>query len=142
MKPLTYILLLIPFLNYGQASNAPEIVFPIVEQFIAEAHAADVRVYHKIREIDSIQTVLLNYPITGMHVQEGNNHFIFLHKNRAGRALEKTFHHEVGHVFELEHSDNPHDIMFSGTYSEWFEDNDNWQRAKDEFFKQLKFLSQ
>ena len=132
------LIILFPLFLQAQKTNEPTIVYPLLEQFIAEAYNRDIPVYHKIQDIDSISSVLLNYPITGIHIRQGRKHWIMIHKNREGRQLEKTFYHEVGHVFGLKHSDNPNTIMFSGSYSEWLENEKNWQKAKDEYFKLLK----
>lgn len=140
MKRITYLLFLLPLLSLGQSTNAPGLVFPLVEEFIAEAHERDIPVYYEIRKIDSIALAQLQYPITGLHTRVGDTHTIQMHEaySHSGRRIEKTFYHEVGHVFGLPHSDNSRSIMYSGTYSKWFEKPENWKTAKDKFFYSLK----
>ena len=127
---------------HGQQTNEPNIVYPLLEQFISEAYNRDIPVYHKIREIDSIASKQLKYPLTAIRDHIGGRvHWIYFHNAyiNSGRRLEKSFYHEMGHVFKLPYDPESNTIMNSESYSLWFEDNDNWQRAKDEFFKQLKF---
>ena len=123
----------------GQSTNEPQTVFPMVEQFIAEAHAAGVPTYHKIREIDSIAIASLPYPLSGLHLKGTTYESITIHRDsiRSVRRIEKTFYHEVGHVLGLEHTTEPRKIMNSDSYDLWFENNNNWQKAKEEYFKQL-----
>lgn len=143
MKRLVYILLLIPFLSFGQQSNVPETVFPMVEQFISEAHAKGIPTYHKIREVDSIAMEKLPYPLSGLHLKGSTYESVTIHQDhkRSLRSIQKSFYHEVGHVFGLIHVNTPRAIMNSNPYDLWFENETNWQKAKDEFFEQLKTIN-
>ena len=53
----TLLLILFPLFVHGQKTNEPDIVYPLLEQFISEAYSRDIPVYHKIREIDSIAII-------------------------------------------------------------------------------------
>lgn len=143
MKPLIYILLfLLSITASAQQSNAPEVVFPMVEKFISEAHQHQIPVYHKIRDIDSIALDKLPYPLSGLHLKGATYESITIHQdeNRSLRRIEKTFYHEVGHILGLSHSDAPRTIMNSDSYDPWFENEINWQLAKEQFFNALKSI--
>lgn len=134
-------LLLILFISAsvsGQSSNAPEVVFPIVEKFISEAHQHEIPV-HKIREIDSVNIARLPWPLSGLHLSGATYNSLTLNPGRS-RSAEKTFYHEIGHMFGLQHTDRPRKIMNLDPSDPWFENETNWQKAKDEFFTALKSL--
>ena len=123
----------------AQSSNDPATVYPMVEQFISEAYERGIPTYHKIREIDSIAIQILPYPLTGLHLKDATYESITIHKERGSmRRVEKSFLHEVGHIFGLKHTTVPRKIMNSESYDLWFENETNWLKAKNEFFEQLK----
>lgn len=142
MKLLLYILLFLAFSANAQQSNSPEVVFPMVEKFIAEAHQHQVPVYHKIREIDSIAIEKLPHPFSGLHIVSGTYESITIHKDprRTRRSIEKSFYHEVGEAFGLKHTWERRKIMNTIPNDPWFENETNWQKAKDEFFNALKSI--
>ena len=145
MKRLVLITIFLSSVSlYGQSSNAPDVVFPMVEKFIAEAHAHGIPTYHKIREIDSIAIEKLPYPFSGLHIKDGTYESITINKDSrvTRRSIEKTFYHEVGEVFGLEHTYLPRQIMNTVPNDLWFENETNWQKAKNDFFNSLKSLQQ
>ena len=135
MKHLIYILFFFTSASSAQESNAPEVVMPLVQQFIQEAQQHDIPT-DQIEQIDSINIESLPYPFSGLHFVYGSYQAIIIHSGKK-RAMEKTFYHEIGEMYGLEHEGGRRKIMNTIPNDPWFENESNWIQAKQEFFNQL-----
>jgi len=95
-------------------TNAPDLVFPILEEFIAENFKLDTRTLYKINYLDSI--VVRDLPLIivepgiitkvyGYRHQRGLYSWIEIDSSLLGnkQKFEKTLNHELGHLFDLQH---------------------------------------
>ena len=151
MKYLVVLLLLCFGPSNGQNlyTNEPDIVYPILEEFIAENFKNKINTFAKLNEIDSIQVVWLDYPLYGLHIKKGNHHTIKIHKwlLQDPRRFERTLKHELGHVFNLKHITSKKDskdfleLMSDVHYEEvshYYKDNVIWQQVNSNYYKSLQ----
>ena len=94
-------------------TNEPDLVYSILEEFIAENHLRGTSVLEKLQKLDSVVVSDLGYTITPPFISKvygklsriGINNTIaidvVLLKDEA--KFKKTFYHELGHFFGLEH---------------------------------------
>ena len=135
MIRLTYILFFLASASAAQESNAPEIVYPLVEQFISEAQEHGIPT-EKVEQVDSININYLPFPFSGLYIKYHNYDSITINPGKK-RAMEKTFYHEMGELYGLEHEGGRRKIMNTIPNDPWFENEFNWEQAKQEFFNQL-----
>jgi predicted Zn-dependent protease len=138
---------MLPASGQNLYTNEPEVVYPILEQFIAENFQNQVRSFEFINRIDSINVVYLQYPLYGKHIRHGANHTITVHKwlLNSPKRFERTLKHELGHVFGLDHIPvnkmNCVEIMSSQHWEEvghYYADPEIWKRINHNYYKSLK----
>lgn len=108
MKKFFFLLLLFCFgtsTSQNLYTNEPDLVYPILEEFIAENFKNQTSTFHRINQIDSITVEWLDYPLYGMHKKSGNIHTIKIHRwlILQPKRFERTLKHELGHVFNQPH---------------------------------------
>lgn len=155
-KFLLLFLLSAPICSQNLYTNEPDLVYPVLEEFIAENFKRDTRTMHRINNIDSI--VVRDLPLIvedhlikkvyGLHHQRGSSHWIELDSSLLDnhQKFQKTLKHELGHVFGL-----PHIIPAKGTpysdpiYNEimclpslpYYIEPEAFRIAKENFYKSL-----
>ena len=156
MKKITYILLFLPLALSAQNlyTNAPERIYPVLEEFISENFHRQTPTFGKINSIDSIVVEDLGYhvedpfikKIYGLRILRGNIHTIKVDSSllQNKRRFERTLKHELGHVFGLPHiNDRTHFLEFmSATHldlvNKYYADPEIWQRINDNYYKSLQ----
>lgn len=137
-------------------TNAPELVFPVLEEFISENHLRGTATFEKINFIDSI--VVRDIPLIiedhiikkvyGRRHRRGKYTWIEIDSSliQFPQKFEKTLTHELGHVFGLPHID-PGGLPYSNPiYSEimcvpslpYYIEPKVFKKAKYNFYKSLQ----
>lgn len=128
-------------------TNEPDLVYPILEEFIAENFKNEVHSFEKINQVDSIVVENLPYPLYGKHIRLGRTHTIKVHRWLKNDLLrfERTLKHELGHVFGLEHIPVNEitcvEIMSSQHWEEvqhYYADPEVWKRINQNYYNSLK----
>jgi len=118
MKYLAYILILLCFgasETHSQKfyTNAPDLVYPALEEFISENHLQGTSVLEKLQELDSVVVRNLGYHIdgpsitklTGKWSRSGIKNTIIVDSVLLDNPekFKFTLQHELGHFFGLKH---------------------------------------
>ncbi|SDS11883.1 hypothetical protein SAMN04487764_1498 [Gillisia sp. Hel1_33_143] len=157
MRFFLYIALfcMMPVAGQNMYTNAPDKVYPILEEFISENFKNDTRSFYRINEIDSI--VVKDIPpvlegpwimrVYGYHQRIGNRHTIELDSTLLDhpQIFKLTLLHELGHAFDLKHicvedlpkSDPAFNEIMSSTRLMYYVDPKELQRVNTNFYKSL-----
>ena len=170
MKHLTYIFfILLVMLSAVEASaqnfktNRPDLVYPVLEEFIAGNHDHGTATLKKLRELDSI--VVRSLPLIvrdgriekqfGACHRSGDNQWIEIEASLVKFPFEfnKVLKHELAHLFDADHIpthglsiDHPHRLEIMSSfhahhYLEWkYEDPELWKRVNENLYKTLQTL--
>jgi len=114
-------LFLLLILNFGALqsqnlyTNAPDLVYPALEEFISENHFRGTSVLEKLQQLDSVLVRDLGYKVDeyaitkylGFNHYRGNNQWIEIDSSliEDPAKFKTTFQHELGHFFGLKHID-------------------------------------
>ncbi|MUP44887.1 hypothetical protein E0K83_03895 [Gramella sp. BOM4] len=149
----------------GIYTSRPDLVYPILEEFVAENYKNDTRSLEKLSTLDSV--MFRNLPLRvvdtlvlhdyGLHYSRGGRHWIELDSILLEFPFEfnKVLKHELGHVFGLDHipthdlpKNDPKRMEIMSSYHahymlEWKyeEDPELWKRVNDNYYKSLKLKS-
>jgi len=146
---------MLPVAGQNMYTNAPDKVYPILEEFIAENFKNDTPSFYRINEIDSI--VVRNIPLIvegpyikrvyGYRIRRGFVHTIQLDSSLINNPIHfrKTLLHELGHVYNLAHIntenlplDNPlYNEIMSENHLFYYVDPKELQRVNTNFYKSL-----
>ena len=134
-------------------TNEPDLVYPILEEFIAENFKNEVHSFEKINQIDSIVITDLGYDVSGDFIRKvygsrsrnGNAHSIKIDSLllKDHKRFERTLKHELGHVFNLPHLPPKFFLEFMSE-EHWlrvkthYADPEVWKRINDNYYKSLK----
>lgn len=152
MKKLISIIAFLTTLTAGAQNmytNAPEIVFPVLEEFVAENFQRKTASFEFINMIDSIVVrdipLIVDPPfvrkVFGRYNRSGNRIWIEIDSSLLNNPLKfaHTLQHELGHVFQLEHKDHkiyPKEIMSDEKYP-YYMTHEEMKQAKENYFKEL-----
>ncbi len=151
MKKFLFLLLIFCFgtsSSQNLYTNEPDLVYPILEEFIAENFKNQTRTFARINQIDSIVVVWLPYPLYGRHERIGNSHTIKIHRwlILQPRRFERTLKHELGHVFNLPHipatyeNENFLELMSDVHFEEvehYYIDPKVWKKVNQHYYQSL-----
>lgn len=140
-------------------TNAPDLVYPILEEFIAENHLRGEPSFDRINQIDSI--IVKSIPLIvmedriikvyGKWHREGRRHWIEVDSSllHNPQKFTKTLTHELGHVFGLGHIEAPpgtpyNDVIYDQIMCKpslpYFIPPERFKLAKEKFYDSLKSL--
>jgi hypothetical protein len=144
--------------------NYPELVYPVLEEFVSENFERSTPTFEKLVRLDSIVVKDLGYERNGpfekknygFHHRQGDKEWIEIDISLVNypEKFEETLKHELGHVFGLQHIDVDHlpqsdklhlEIMSSPKYLLPYNhvsntDPELWRRVNDNFYNHLKTL--
>lgn len=163
MRSLVYIALFISLTASAQKmeTNAPDLVYPILEEFISENFKNDQRSLEKLFHLDSI--MIRNLPLVvdgpfirklfGTHYRSGSSNWIEIDSSLIDypKEFNRTLRHELGHMYGLKHiktqnlktddplrleimSDEHHHIYLSYKYA----DPEIWEQINKNYYNSLK----
>jgi predicted Zn-dependent protease len=151
MKKFLFLLLIFcfgPSSSQNLYTNEPDLVYPILEEFIAENFKNQTRSFEKINQIDTIMVVWMNYPLYGSHQRIGKSHTIKIHRwlILQPKRFERTLKHELGHVFGLRHIKSSYEdeafleFMSDVHYEEvefYYRDPETWNKINHNYYQSL-----
>jgi len=157
MRFFLYIALfcMMPVAGQNMYTNAPDKVYPILEEFIAENFKNDTPSFYRINEIDSIVVrniqPVIDGPwimrVLGYHIRRGKVHTIEIDSSLLDhpQVFELTLKHELGHAYNLKHicvdelpkSDPAFNEIMSPTRLMYYVDPKELQRVNTNFYKSL-----
>ena len=155
MKCLAYIVLIFCFgTSSGQNmyTNEPDLVYPILEEFITENFKNGTPTFDRINHIDSIVVADLGYIIDGPIIRKiygqrfrtGNRHTVKVDSVllKEPKRFERTLKHELGHVFDLPHLAQEHWLEFmSGEHwlrvKSYYNDPETWNKINHNYYQSL-----
>lgn len=156
MKRLLYILFPLlfaavphPVTAQNLYTNAPELVYPVLEEFVAENFYNGVSTFELLNRIDSIVVRQIPYPYTALHTRKGENHNIEIHPLlvKYPRRFERSLKHELGHVMGLPHIPTNEGTFWEFMSSEhWeevadeYQDPQKWRKANQRYYKSLRYI--
>lgn len=159
MKRLLFILFIISFgpaQSQNLYTNEPDLVYPILEEFIAENFKNESPTFYLINTIDSIVVkdiplIVEDYKIKrvyGYHYRTGIYSRIELDSSllQYPAHFKKTLKHELGHVFGLKHilteglplDDPMYNEIMSETHLMYYVDPKELERANYNYYKSLQ----
>lgn len=118
MKWLAYIFVLVCFsTSVGNSerfyTNAPDLVYPVLEEFISDNHLRGTSTLEKLQNLDSVVVRNMGYEVSGPFISKrtgkwtrlGNNNTITIDSTLldSPNKFNSTFKHELGHFFGLKH---------------------------------------
>jgi hypothetical protein len=150
MRPLLLVLFL--FISMSSKAqletNRPDLVYPILESFISEAHNQGIPTLNTLKFLDRITVENLDYPFYGLHIRRGLYSEIKIHAwlEFYPRRFERTLKHELGHLFGLHHVIG--DLYFCEIMSEehweevgpYYSIDSNWLKVNENYYKSIKQL--
>ncbi len=155
MKKFLFLLLIFcfgPSSSQNLYTNEPDLVYPILEEFIAENFKNQTPTFYRINQIDSIIVEDLGYIIEGPFIKK-----VYGQRFRTGirhtikvdivlledaKRFERTLKHELGHVFQIPHLAQEHWLEFMSS-EHWlkvkthYDDPATWQRINHNYYKSL-----
>lgn len=118
MKWLACIMIILCFRGSVSTSskfytNAPDLVYPALEEFISENHLRGTSTLESLQRLDSVTVKDLGYEVSGPYIykltgkwlKNGKNNTILIDSSllESEASFKKTLHHELGHFFGLKH---------------------------------------
>ena len=138
-------------------TNEPDLVYPILEEFIAENFKNEVHSFERINQIDSIVVADLGYDVSedfirkiyGLRLRTNNVHTIKVDSVllQDKKRFERTLKHELGHVFDLPHL--PEEFFLELMSREhWlkvkphYADPEVWKRINSNYYQSIRKLQE
>lgn len=155
MKKFLFLFLIFCFgssSSQNMYTNEPDLVYPILEEFIAENFKNHNPSFYRINQIDSIIVEDLGYIIDGPSIRKvygrrfriGNRHTVKVDSVllKDPKRFERTLKHELGHVFDLPHLPKEQWLEFMSS-EHWlrvkshYNDPETWNKINHNYYQSL-----